>query len=163
MKSLFKPATVLMSRLKYPQKFMLVGLLLLLPLILVMTQYLGKVDEDLDFSSKERLGLQYNDPVLTFLQRVQEHTALSNAILRGETALRDSLTEAETQIEDAIAAVDQVNQDLGVELDVSDIWARIKSEWDDLKENGLSLTTADNETAHQTLSQDVVMLIIEVG
>src|SRR5690349_6734724 len=108
MKSLFKPATALMGRLKYPQKFMVVGLLLLIPLILVMTQYLGKVDEDLDFSSKERLGLQYNDPVLTFLQRVQEHTALSNAILRGETSLREKLNETETQIDEAIAAVDRV-------------------------------------------------------
>ncbi len=163
MKSLFKPATLLMSRLKYPQKFMLVGLLLLLPLIVVMTQYLGKVDEDLDFSSKERLGLIYNDPVMTFLQRVQEHTALSNAVLRGESALRDSLTETETQIEDAIAAVDQVDQDLGDELEVADIWGRIKIEWADLKENGMSLTAADNEAAHRVLSQEVVMLIIEVG
>src|SRR5215203_403675 len=105
MKSLFKPATLLMSRLKYPQKFMLVGLLLLIPLILVMTQYLGKVDEDIDFSSKERLGLIYNNPVMTFLQRVQEHAALSSAILRGETSLRAELDESQDQVDEAIADV----------------------------------------------------------
>jgi len=120
MRSLFKPATVVMSRLKYPQKFMLVGLLLLIPLIVVMTQYLSKVNEDIDFGSKEQLGLQYNDPVVTFLQHVQEHAALDNAVLRGENSLKDDLTAKREEVEAAIAngkaKAEKVAAAMGVKL-----------------------------------------------
>jgi len=163
MKVLFKPATLLMSRLKYPQKFMLVGLLLLIPLFLVMTQYLSKVNEDIDFSSKERLGLLYNDLVVTFLQRVQEHAALSSAVLRGESSLREAVSESETQVDAAIADVDTIDADLGDNLDVSELWRQLKIEWGELKTGGLSLPTADNEAAHRALTQQIVLLIVEVG
>ena len=69
MLAFFKPASRLMSRLKYPQKFMLIVILLLLPLIVVLTQFLSKINEDIDFAAKERLGLIYNAPVLDFLQQ----------------------------------------------------------------------------------------------
>jgi signal transduction histidine kinase len=163
MRSLFKPATVLMSRLKYPQKFMLVGLLLLIPLIVVMTQYLSKVNEDIDFSSKERIGLQYNDPVVTFLQHVQEHAALNNALLRGENSLKDVLTAKEYEVDTAIADVDRVDRVLGETLNVSATWKNLKAEWATLKDGASTMTRDESETAHTELSQNILSFITEVG
>ncbi|MEO8609650.1 MAG: response regulator [Chloroflexota bacterium] len=163
MRSLFKPATVLMSRLKYPQKFMLVGLLLLIPLILVMTQYLGKVNEDIDFSSKEQLGLQYNDPVVTFLQRVQEHAALDNAVIRGDNSLKDDLTTNETEVETAISDVDKVDRELGDTLNASETWKNLKAEWATVKDSALTMTKDESEAAHTQLNQHILSFITEVG
>jgi len=163
MRLFFKPAIVLMSRLKYPQKFMLVGLLLLIPLILVMTQFLSKVNEDIDFSSKEQLGLIYNDPVVTFLQRVQEDAALSNAVLRGERSLEGALTEKQAEVDAAIAAVDQVNRDLGATLEASETWSHLKEEWATLKDNLLTRTPVENDTEHLHLSEHILSFITEVG
>jgi hypothetical protein len=53
MLTFFQPASRLMSRLKYPQKFMLIVLLLLLPLVVVLTQFLSKINEDIDFAAKD--------------------------------------------------------------------------------------------------------------
>ena len=152
-----------MSRLKYPQKFMLVGLLLLIPLIVVMTQYLSKVNEDIDFGSKEQLGLQYNDPVVTFLQRVQEHAALDNAVLRADNSLKDDLTAKEGEVDTAIAAVDKVDRELGDTLNASATWKNLKAEWATLKDSALTMTKDESETAHTQLSQHILSFITEVG
>lgn len=67
MKKFFNPATQVMNRLKCPQKFMLVGLLMPIPLLLLMTQFLSKINEDINFAAKERIGLIYTTPLLNFL------------------------------------------------------------------------------------------------
>src|SRR5687767_15207912 len=79
MKPFFAPATALMNHLKYPQKFMLIGLLLVLPLSFVMWQYVGKANDDIEFNSKERIGVEYLEPISEMLRLVQLHMALSAA------------------------------------------------------------------------------------
>ena len=52
----FRPAIALMVRLKYAQKFVLIGLVLLAPLAFVSHAYLGQQGAQTAFSSKERVG-----------------------------------------------------------------------------------------------------------
>jgi hypothetical protein len=88
MERLFAPAIALMNRLKYPQKFLLVGLLLVLPLGIVMRQFLMQINYDIEFSYKEQLGLEYHTPLVQFMRGVQMHRTYSAALLyriRGTT------------------------------------------------------------------------------
>ena len=48
MNALLRPAIVLMNRLKYPQKFLLVGLVLILPLGMFASKFLSEVNADVD-------------------------------------------------------------------------------------------------------------------
>ena len=45
-----------MNRLKYRQKFTLVGLVLVLPLIVLMAEYVVQTNNQIDFTAKERAG-----------------------------------------------------------------------------------------------------------
>jgi signal transduction histidine kinase/DNA-binding response OmpR family regulator len=164
MNAFFNPATILMGRLKYPQKFALVGLLLLIPLVVVMSQYLIKTNEDIDFSSKEQLGLQYNDPLILFLQHVQDHASLTNAVLRGGGEAFDyRLTDNVAAVNEAVAAVDAVNSRFGAILEVSDGWAQIKQEWLNLEAGSLSMAANENQLAHDSLIDHILTLITQVG
>ena len=44
-----------MNRLKYPQKFLLVGLVLVIPLVVVLSQYIAQINLVIDFAAKEQL------------------------------------------------------------------------------------------------------------
>ncbi len=159
----FKPAVLVMSRLKYPQKFALVGLVLLLPLVVVMSQFIVQINSDIDFASREQLGLLYNDPLVHFLQKVQQHAALSSAYLSGARAFEERLADKQADIEASIADVDAVDAVYGEQLGVSSQWAAVKDEWARLKENVLIQRPIQNVEAHNRLTQHVLSLITMVG
>ena len=51
----FRPATALVGRLRYAQKFTVVGIVLLVPLGFVATAYVQSQREQIAFSAKERV------------------------------------------------------------------------------------------------------------
>jgi sigma-B regulation protein RsbU (phosphoserine phosphatase) len=61
--TLFKPAIALMNHLKYPQKFLLISLLFVLPLALVMNLLLSEINSRIDFTQKEIYGNTYLRPL----------------------------------------------------------------------------------------------------
>src|SRR5206468_4666841 len=66
----FTPATALMGRLKYAQKFVLLGLVLCAPLAYVVKSYLDQQSSQIGFSAKERVGVVYVKPASELLDRV---------------------------------------------------------------------------------------------
>src|SRR5262245_27976899 len=108
MKAFFAPATALMNRLMYPQKFALIGLLLMLPLGWVLNQYVGKANDDIQFTEKERVGVQYLEPLSGLLKAVQTHMEL-NAAARHDSSFSNDLAKSEQEIEDQIAAIDAID------------------------------------------------------
>ncbi|NWG15715.1 MAG: response regulator [Chloroflexi bacterium] len=152
-----------MSRLKYPQKFALVGLLLLLPLLVVGSQFLVQINNDIDFAAREQLGLYYAAPVMGFLQQVQQHGALSSVVLSGAETFETQLLKEQVDIETAIAAIDAVDGRLGETLGISGQWEAVKQEWTRLKEQAMSLRPAQSIAAHIALSQHIVNLLTIIG
>ncbi|HEX2906388.1 MAG TPA: response regulator, partial [Phototrophicaceae bacterium] len=163
MESFFKPAVHLMSRLKYPQKFALIGLLLFLPLVVVMSQYLFQINKDIEFAEKEQLGLKYIDPVIYFLQQFQQHAALSSAYLSGAEAYKERVSQAQTDMDAFIVAVDELDAQLGETLAVNSQWAAVKLGWERLKDRVWNLSPAQSREAHLNLSTDILNLLTTVG
>ncbi|MBX3086725.1 MAG: response regulator [Anaerolineae bacterium] len=163
MKRLLSPAVALMNRLKYPQKFMLVGLLLILPLIVVLYQFLVQIQKDIDFADNERKGLQYNSPLVALVQTVQEHRSLTNAYLNGDTTRKDDITAREKEIANEITAVDAVDKMLGKGLRTTSAWEAIKAKWNTLENDGLTLTASVNYAQHSTLINDMLKLSTQIG
>src|SRR5260221_10533680 len=164
MKSLFAPAIALMNRLKYPQKFLLVGLMLVLPLALVMRTYTQKANDDIDFANKEILGLQYNQPLIEFLRQIQDHTALSIAVLSNDDSFKDALTANEAAVDKAVQAVDANDPTLGAQLGVSSKWAELKQQWQDVKARTAAVPAIqDDIDLHSALSASTLTLITTVG
>ncbi len=159
----FKPATRLMSNLKYPQKFSLIGLLLLIPLIVVMTQFLQKTNEDIDFAAKEQIGLVYNAPVMNFLRHVQRFASTTKSMSSGNTDFQDVVLAEQEQVEQAILAVDRVNQQHGLTLQARADWQAIKDEWRGIVENLEAMSLEELELAYDSLTSNILRLIVIVG
>lgn len=163
MVAFFKPAVVLMNRLIYPQKFLLIGLLLLLPLLLVLSQYLAQVNKDINFATDEQTGIVYIRPLSDFLKSIQEHMALSVAFINGATDYQSQLETQETKVEEAIRAVDSVDREFGQDLGVRGTWQALKDEWTGLKAQVVSLPVNQVIPAYGTLIQNTLKLVNEVG
>jgi signal transduction histidine kinase/CheY-like chemotaxis protein len=163
MNAFFAPAIRVMNRLKYPQKFLLVGIVLILPMIFVLLQYFASVNYSIAFNSKERLGLQYNGPVIDFLQLVQQHAAFSTATLAG-LGQAQPLTEQTAREADAAAErVDAVDARLGSQLIARETWAALRAEWATLRDSSALMTPEESQAAHEALIRNILSLITIVG
>jgi signal transduction histidine kinase/DNA-binding response OmpR family regulator len=163
MHAFFNPAIRVMSRLKYPQKFLLTGLLLVLPLVVVMYQFLLQINKDINFASKEQLGLVYNDRVIDFLQSIQQHSLLSTGYLASDVSFKDPLVQSQQTVESKIAAVDSVDSQLGGTMGATDLWKKLKEQWASIKARDLTMTLDDSLNAHTQLVQDTLTLLTVVG
>ncbi|MBN8633675.1 MAG: hypothetical protein J0M07_00020 [Anaerolineae bacterium] len=157
------PAIALMNRLKYLQKFLLISVLFAVPLVIVMSQYLVNVAHDIEFSAKEQLGLDYNEPLIDLLAVTQLHDALMSAALNGSTLFEADIATVRETISTRIAAVDAVDAELGADLQVNEAWAAIKATWDDLMLALPTLTAAESKTQHLWLNNQLLALITQVG
>ena len=108
---LFGPAAALIGRLRYAQKFVVVGLVLLVPLGFVATAYVGLQHDQIAFSAKERIGVAYMAPLVQLTARVaQSRHATVPAGADASGADRE------------IAAVDAVDRRMGSILGTTRAW-----------------------------------------
>jgi signal transduction histidine kinase/CheY-like chemotaxis protein len=165
--AVFRPGIKLMNQMKYPQKFSLVGLVLVLPLAIILGLFVYQINLVIDFSAKEQLGLQYNQPLVRFLQAAQQHATLVYAAANGDetlsAALDSQLASKQAEIERQIIAVDSIDVRLGKALVVQDKWRDLKQEWTALKGKLATLSPSEAETVYNNLLKQTILLITAVG
>jgi methyl-accepting chemotaxis protein len=113
MRWLFRPAATLLGRLRYAHKFVMVGLVLLLPLGFVAKAYGDLQDGQIAHSAKERVGVAYMAPLV-------ELTAMAVA------ARHEVSTGAElglVEVGAGIARVEEADRRHGAALGVGREWA----------------------------------------
>ena len=108
------PAVRLMNRLRYPLKFLLVGTLLLIPTSVLLTQYLASINHDIAFSANEKLGVEYNVPLLALLETINTHGYYAYLVKSGsEIEYADELAVATHEMRDALDAA-ATDDDVGI-------------------------------------------------
>jgi signal transduction histidine kinase len=161
--SFFAPAVAVMNRLKYPQKFLLVGFALVLPLMILVSQYLAGINHDLEFTSKEQIGLIYNAPLLDLLSDVQSHAALVQGWLVDPEEYEVALRARQDQINAAIETADQIHQEYGVVLEIDSAWTKVRSAWNVLQARTGELNAQESHDLHAALVNDILSLITISG
>lgn len=114
---LFSPASTLIGRLRYAQKFTLVGLVLIVPLAVVANAYIGLQQDRVRDTQRELVGLDYLMPILNYTGDVivARHVAL--------TSEHDDMLD----IESATEKIDALDAKYGAMFNVSSEWARARA------------------------------------
>lgn len=105
MKNWLLPATALMNRLNYMQKFFLIGLLLVLPCGLFITLLIGNINKEIESLNKEREGLEYIALISHFIEDLQQHRGMKNTILHGDYSFEPQLLTKRMAIEHDIQQI----------------------------------------------------------
>ncbi len=145
----FGPTRLLMGRLRYAQKFILLAVVLLAPLSYVAHAYMGQQGLQIAFSSKERVGVAYIAPLDALLGRLAE----ARAAVGGRSPVDSS------SVADAAARVDAVAP-LGAELGVAPEWSALKARIATLPSSGSRRGAFTAYTAATTALQK---LIVDAG
>jgi diguanylate cyclase (GGDEF)-like protein len=150
MRWLFRPAATLLGRLRYAHKFVVVGLVLLLPLGFVAKSYVDLQHAQIAASARERVGVAYMAPLV-------ELTAMAVA------ARHEVSTGAELGLVDVgagIARVEEADRRHGADLGVGREWAAAR---DLLLAADVAVPAAAAFQAYNRAVDALLLLIVHVG
>lgn len=161
MKRLFRPAIGLMNRLKYPQKFILISLLFLLPLALVMALFALELNRNVDIAQKELDGNRYLRPLRSLLEHVAEAKTLNLAVLEGNQEDKNLYQAKKAQIDQDFSQLASTENALGDTLKSTEKYQTLVASWQKLKNS--NLTSANSLELYNQVLADVLALKSLVG
>ncbi len=123
---LLEPAVTLMSRLRYPQKFLLISVLFAIPIGLMMYLWLAELDARLAFARKERSGLEYLVALRHVIEPLERSRGLRLLADRGDAGARARLAQERVNVVAAAARMDAVNERLGERLRGKELWQMLR-------------------------------------
>jgi methyl-accepting chemotaxis protein len=159
--TLFGPTIFLMDRLRYARKFILIGVLMVVPLGAVLyLQYTGNTAQR-DFNAKESAGVGYINPARDLLFAAERHRVLVAAILAGEGSWRGDLDKAVADANEALERLAAADKALGAELKTTSKFLEVRTAWQKVASTTYSVGSAlESERDHATVTASLIDLIL---
>ena len=145
MSVVFAPAIGLMNRLRYPQKFALLGFVALVAVATLQVLIYSELDSAIQPSRKELSGIETLKPVNRMVQAMQQHRGLSSGVLNGNEALKPQRAEKEQTVDKEMTAAEAL---MNPALIKSGAWQALRAEWSRLKSEGMGLPAQENLSLH---------------
>jgi methyl-accepting chemotaxis protein len=163
LKQIFEPGALLLSRLKFGKKFMLLFIIFIFSLVTIGSFFIQSLEEKTNFVEKEKVGLFYIENLLNSLYGLQKHREYSLVYLSGDTSVEEDLKKIEKEINDhavRIQALNKENKDLfGVDKKLNSLlesWRQIEKSW-------TTYTTSETVNRHNTIINDLISLMMMIA
>jgi len=162
------------SNWSFSQKLMLANLAYLLPCAVLVFFLVTEKNAQIEFSAKEKMGLEFQRPLTNLLLHLGQHRALSHDFLKGVPGAKERLEGMRNQIEGDFGGLDEVEARLGLQLAFSDqeLGARkrinsspkiLKTNWQSLLDKYKQANIEEIQDRHDRLLEDVMNAIAHVG
>lgn len=160
MQALFRPAIILMNRLRYPSKFLLLGVAAASVIIVLLFTVFVTLDRDIKTAQKEIAGLHMLKPVNRMVQFMQQHRGLSSGVLNGNEAMKDKRSAKEKEVGEALAAADAA---LLPVLRETAQWKAIRDDWEAIRAQGMGWTPPENIKRHTAMIDRVLVFMVDIA
>lgn len=157
---IFSPAITLMNRLDVTKKFLVLGLMSLIAIVVVVYNLYINLDGVIRTSQRELEGIALVKSISQSLQTVQLHRGLSSLLLGGDITIKDKRATRAIDVAEKLKAIDIK---LPFELASSKNWSRIKVDWEHIIKDGHNLTINENYTAHTRLIELIRLFEVTIA
>lgn len=155
----FIPATWVLDRLRYGRKFVLIGLVFLLPFSYVGYLQFKASSHDVEFNRKEQVGVAYIQPTLSYLYSVQRHRVFVAAQAVGDSTAAAKAEEAAADASRWEAEVDAQDARYGAALQTTARWREAKAAWAAARD-GQFASAVDRDRAHDEATAAIADVIL---
>ncbi len=160
---MLRPAILVMARLRFPQKFLLVSALLLLPLAIVLFMFGNDVESNIAFTRQELLGTRVLRAMRGFDEGLQDAIMLHQRVVSGDAAAHPALVRQAAQLDEDLARLVETDRRLGDPLTVHARVRSIATNWAYLRERLDGESPARVTELFSSLSDEVHDLSAEIG
>lgn len=163
MNIMLQPAKMLMDHMRYPVKFGIIFLIVLLPLLVLSINLISSIGEEVAFLENERTGLRYIQTVRQPIEHIQQHRGMMAAYLNGASEFRERIMQKRTVVDDKLAELSEIDDELGQQLGTKGAINNLMQQWHSIKTNSMEMTTAKAIKVHSKLISDMLALMSIVG
>ena len=160
---LLTPAVRLLNRFRFPMKFALIFVAVLIPLVLLSALTLQQLNEEIRFLENERDGVRYIQGVRAPIDRMQQHRGLMATLLAGDATIRDQAVSLRGQVGDSLAVLANLDGELGDSLATRGRVSNIRQQWEELAARAETLTAAQSFEEHTLLISELISLVRHVA
>ncbi|MDQ6958935.1 MAG: PAS domain S-box protein [Mariprofundaceae bacterium] len=125
----------LMYKLKYPQKFALISIILIVPMAFLMRDAIRLAKHNVASARLEIGGIEHIRRDVDLLKAIPEHRGMVNARFSDPSLFRQKLPEKTAQIDRLLNEHSRMNQLQDKQLHSLQGWAEITANWASVKEN----------------------------
>jgi len=147
----FKPGIGLLNRLRYPHKFLVIGVVFLAPLVVMGYFLINEVNQRISFMEQERLGVEYIAQLRKPIADIQQHRGMSAAFLNGDASFRARMEQRQATIDSQFASLRSIDARLGSALKTGDKLGTLEREWATLKREVTGYTAPQSFERHTAL------------
>lgn len=160
MQALFAPAVSVMNRMRYTQKFGLLGVLMMVAIAVLVTNLYSALDANIKASRAELVGIASIKPAQRLIQFMQQHRGMSQGAIAGNEAMKEKRAAKEKDVSEALKATEVT---LSADLSATKEWKTIQSEWAQIKADGLSWTGTESFSRHTALITALTNFMVEIS
>ena len=156
---LLLPAIKLVERLRYPRKFGLIFIIVLIPLMSLSISLISSIDRDIRHLENERRGLAYIEAIRQPIEHIQQHRGMTNGYLNGYSDFQQRILNIRPVIDGYLAALVALDQNLGVDFGMANQIAAINRQWNAIKTHSLNKLPVFALNNHNDLLASMINLI----
>ncbi|MFA5627967.1 MAG: methyl-accepting chemotaxis protein [Thiohalomonadaceae bacterium] len=163
MHTFFKPGIALLNTLRYPHKFLLIGFIFLLPLLVMGYSLINELKQEIRNMELERSGLEYVAQLRHVLDGIQQHRGMSAAWLGGANEFRSRLMQRQVTNDNYFTALRAVDKRLGEQLGSSELLHTLERDWQQLKQEVANYTLPQSFERHTSLIKQINSLMTHIA
>ncbi len=160
MNALFTPAIALMNRLRYPQKFALLGAVALVAILVLQVSLYRELSKVIEPSRQELVALSVIKPMHELISGMQQHRGLSAGVLGGNDALKDRRMGKGKEVTELLA---KLETKMPASVKDSEQWRAALAGWLDIQKDGLSWAAPESFKRHTVMIDRALIAVVAVA
>ncbi|MGE1152416.1 methyl-accepting chemotaxis protein [Pseudomonas kitaguniensis] len=125
--NILTPAVKLANRLRFPTKFGLLAVIVLIPLVMLGWRIIHQLNDSLENISSEQLGQRYLMEVTPVLRMSMLQRALTNRLLSGDQTAQADLSANQAKLDEAFSKLATIDRQFNVQLETGDRVQRLRA------------------------------------
>lgn len=163
MDALLAPGIRLLNSLRYPHKFLLIGLSFLLPLLVMAYFLVVEVSQRIAFMQGERQGVQYLTLLRKPLDDLQQHRGMNAALLKGDESFVAPLRQKQRDIDGHFGEILALTREQEGKIEFGGKVVALQRDWERLRAESASLTPEQSLQRHTQLIEQLSDLFAQMA
>ncbi|OEF97021.1 methyl-accepting chemotaxis protein [Desulfuribacillus alkaliarsenatis] len=160
---LLRPIELLMNRLSYIKKFMVILIAGGALVMLINYFLLSEINDKIKIAEAQLVGAQYNNQLKDLLRDSQQHRGLSNAYLSGDETVKGDLEKLRASVDNTIQSISTNRVNFQQAIQDENTWNSIVQQWNSIKANFNNYTEETSFSEHTVMVDYILALIKDVG
>lgn len=159
MNTFFSLSIRLMNRWNFRKKFILIGLIFLLSLLVSLGLLFNELHHQIIQLEQERQGIMYIQSIKQLINDLQQHRGMNNAFLNGDTSFASKITNKQADLQQDLAQIDLLQQSTQQSMNVTDDYNQLVANVGNL----LNLKGTKSPQENFELHNQVILLALQLN